>query len=140
MPELDEAMANLAAAQPRFTYEPRVVDAAGWEQLIERADLILCPYDGTRYIVSHSGIAVEAIANAVPLVVPSRTPLADIAAEYGGAVTCFDSLAIDDIASAVARALGDFDTQAEIALRAADRWAKAQGAHNLLDAILGLAN
>lgn len=114
------------------------MDWRGWNDLLDAADLILCPYEAGRYRLSHSGLVAEALANAIPIVVPGDTALASLLDQYGGAGTSFADFAAAPIAAAVERALADFDTYCDLALAAARRWEATQGPDRLVDAMLAL--
>ena len=135
-PETDTALRNLARGDQRLTFREGVLSSEEWETLLSRSDLILCPYNPDRYFLSHSGIVAEALANGIPVVVPSGTALASITEEFGGSRTTFDRFDISSIVDATSRALSSFDHYAARALLAAEKWRQTQGVRRTLDAIL----
>jgi hypothetical protein len=138
LPDTDAALRRLAAANPRFRLDERRVDWRGWNDLLDAANLILCPYEAGRYRLSHSGLVAEALANAIPLIVPDDTALASLLNEYGGAGASFAEFSAAAIVAAVERVLGAFDHTCDLALAAARRWEATQGPDRLVDAILAL--
>ena len=138
-PETDAALRTLARSDQRLSFHEGVLRADEWEDLLSRSDLILCPYNPDRYFLSHSGIVAEALANGIPVVVPSGTALASITEEFGGARTTFDRFEGSSIVDATNRALSSFDDYAARAVSAAEKWRQTQGVQRTLDAILAPA-
>lgn len=138
MYETQERLRRLAAVDPRVVVREGAVDFDEWAGLLEACDLLLCPYDPVRYANGHSGLASMAIANAIPLVVPGRTPLAKWADEFGGVGTSFDTFEVDAILAALRHVLSNFDMYANRAFAAASQWAEVHGPENFLSAVLDL--
>ena len=136
-PETDTALRSLAASDRRLKFHEGILGADDWETLLDKSDLILCPYNPERYFLSHSGIVAEALANGIPLVVPSGTALASITEEFGGARTTFDLFEVSSIVDATNRALWSFDHYAALAVLAAAKWHQTQGVRRTIDAMLG---
>ena len=130
---------QLAANDSRIMLEEAVAGPALWASLLERSDLILCPYDPTLYAFSHSSVACESLANAIPLVVPARTALATQLEDFAGPGTSFESFTARSIVSAVERIVDDFDRYAGLAYGAAAQWAKTMGPGNAVESLLALA-
>lgn len=139
MPESQQAMRDLAAADRRIILDERVADGTLWAQLLDQSDLILCPYSQARFADSYSAVASEAIANAIPMVVPDRTSLSALLAEFGQPGTVFAEQTPESIAEATLRALDGFDDLARKADAAARAWSHSRGAGHLARAILEFA-
>jgi glycosyltransferase involved in cell wall biosynthesis len=139
MKEIQQALRALAATDPRLIVDERLAGDQVWAQLLEASDLIICPYTSSRFAISYSSIAVEAVANGIPLVVPAGTTMARLMQEFGGAGAVFDRPEPSSIVTATRRALDRFDQLAEIAEVGVSLWAQIHGPRNLLDAMLGLA-
>jgi hypothetical protein len=108
---------------------------------IDRARLVLLPYDQHRYALRASGIARECFMHGVPVVAPSGTSIADQIRGGVGAGVLFDSPEVPAIVAAVAQALDQVDALTDAAMRATARWQNAGGAAPLLakiEASLGL--
>src|SRR5581483_3197505 len=86
-----------------------------------------------------SALTCEAIANAIPLVVPARTSLGTLVNEFGGPGTLFERFDAASIVEAVNRALDDFDRYAELAQAAARQWEWTQGSAALVRQFLALS-
>jgi hypothetical protein len=84
-------------------------------------------------------VQAEAIANAIPSVVPAGTALAELAAELGGTSTTFMRNDVDTVAAAIDRALQDYDRLAAAALDASARWAERHGTRRAIDRVLACA-
>ncbi|HKX09182.1 MAG TPA: glycosyltransferase [Stellaceae bacterium] len=139
VPEPQQALRQLALEDQRVVLDETIAGPEPWARLLERSDLILCPYHPTAFVTRFSSLACEAIANAIPLVVPARTSLAELVKDFGEPGTIFERFEPAPIIDAVNRALDDFDRYAEIAQAAAERWRQTQGARALVDQLLALA-
>ena len=138
-PKPQEALRKLARAESRLVLDETIAGPEPWARLLDRCDLILCPYDAEVFVTRFSSLACEAIANAIPLVVPARTSLARLLADFGEPGTMFENYEPASIVEAVNRALDSFDRYAEIAQRAAEQWQQTQGPRNLVKQLLALA-
>lgn len=137
MPEVQSAMRQLAAGDRRIEIDERVADSATWSELLARADLILCPYDPSRFAHSYSAVASEAVANAIPLVVPAGSTLARIGAEYGSG-TAFPTWDAGVITEATAQAVENFAILKPRAEAGAEKWAQHHGPVHCVTALLRL--
>ena len=136
MPQVQNELRTLAAVDPRVVLDEEAAEAGRWSQLLSRSDLILCPYEPARYIASYSAIATDAVANAIPLVVPARTSMASLVSRYGGSGTIFKAQTVNDIVAATRLALADFDALAARANTASSQWIATMGASNTVEAML----
>jgi hypothetical protein len=131
------ALRTLARADPRLVLDERVADLAIWGQLLTRSDLILCPYDPQRYATAFSAVIAEAIANAIPVVVPAETAAAALLREFGSPHTEFTTWDVTSVFAATEQALDKFDVLAARAFAACSQWARTRGAKNLVNTLLG---
>jgi hypothetical protein len=139
MRETQEDLHAIAAQEPRLVMDERLAGGAVWQELLDASDLILLPYASPRFAISYSAIAVEAIANGIPLVAPAGTSMARLMQEFGGAGASFERPEAPAIAEAVQRALDRFDDLAGMASSGAELWEHVHGPRNMLDALLALA-
>src|SRR5215510_9154900 len=67
-PVISQQLHALASENPRvaFIEKPQF----HWLDLLDRSDLIVLPYEPNRYRRSGSGVATEAVSEAIPMVVP----------------------------------------------------------------------
>ncbi|BAE52591.1 glycosyltransferase [Paramagnetospirillum magneticum] len=126
----------MAAADPRLTLDERTADGVLWASLLDQTDLIVCPYNRNRFISSYSAVASEAMANAIPVVVPEGTTMHAVIREFGEPGTIFKEESVEAIAAATHAALDDFDRLAELARQASIRWGETRGAKCLVDTLL----
>jgi glycosyltransferase involved in cell wall biosynthesis len=138
MPRIQEEMRAHAAVEVRLTLNEETAGPELWEDLLQRSDLILCPYEPARFVASYSAVATEALANAIPLVVPAKTSLSRLLDQYGGPGTAFVAYNSTSIVAATRQALADFDTIAARAEAAAGRWNATMGVGNMVTALLAL--
>lgn len=136
--EAQASLREIAAADDRveLTEEPAGKDL--WSSLLERADLVLCPYSPQVYRANFSAVAVEAIANGIPVVGPAGTGIESLIEEFGGAGTVFERDEPDAIVAATVRLLEDFDRYAALAHRAAMIWPTRYGPRAMVDALLAV--
>jgi hypothetical protein len=136
MPDHQQKLRDMAAADPRLVLDERTADSTLWSNLLEVSDLIVCPYIRNRFIASYSAVASEAMANAIPLVAPEGTTLHGIMREFGMPGTIFKKESVEAIQAAVTAALDDFDRLAGLARQASIRWGETRGAKCLVDTLL----
>lgn len=127
---------NCAAIDSRLELNEQEADGRLWSELLNASDLIVCPYIPDRFVAAYSAVASEAIANAIPLVVPERTTLASVLHEFGDPGTCFGEYSVDSVLAAIVAALDDFDQFAQRADSASRRWTQSRGIVRLADTIL----
>ena len=131
-----QELRTMAAADSRLLLDERTADAVLWAALLEQTDLIVCPYNRNRFISSYSAVASEAMANAIPLVVPDATTMHAVIREFGEPGTIFREESVDSIHAATVAALDDFDRLAGLAKQASIRWGETRGAKCLVDTLL----
>jgi hypothetical protein len=139
MAEAQRALRALAAAEARVRLVERAVDAAEWRALLDTADLVLCPYSPRRYQLLSSGLHFEALANAIPTVVPAGTSLATLADDLGAAVGTFARNDAATVLAATRAVLDRFDHHAASAHAAAARWPRHHGPRRFVDGLLARA-
>jgi hypothetical protein len=118
-PGIAEAVRRLAAypkAQVELLAAQMPVEA--FQALVLSADVILLPYDRALYRRRSSGILVQALAAACPVIVPSRSWLAGQPAI--GAALEFDTPA--DLVSAARRAIEEWPALKRAAKGGAEAW------------------
>ena len=138
MPRIQQEMRAHAAVEYRLTLNEQTAGSDLWEDLLRQSDLILCPYEPARFVASYSAVATEALANAIPLVVPAKTSLSRLLDAYGGPGTAFESYDSTSIVAATRQAVAAFDTIAARAETAAGRWNATMGVENMVTALLAL--
>jgi len=126
----------MALADPRIELDERVAGPMLWNELLEKSDLVLCPYHPPTYRSSYSAVALEALSNAIPVVVPADTSLSDIFWDLGIAGEVFHKFEAGDIAQALTITLESFDHFAAMANRAAAQWQSEQGPRRLVNDLL----
>ncbi|EME68237.1 hypothetical protein H261_19404 [Paramagnetospirillum caucaseum] len=131
-----QELRTIAAADSRLILDERTADAVLWAALLEQSDLIVCPYNRNRFISSYSAVASEAMANAIPVVVPEGTTMHAVIREFGEPGTIFREESVEGILAATNAALDDFDRLAGLARQASIRWGETRGARCLVDTLL----
>lgn len=137
--ETQTALRGMAAQDPRIELCEEAAYKELWASLLDRADLVLCPYVAEHYMASFSAVAVEAIANACPVVGPAGCSLEALIKEFGGAGTAFEPLEPARVAAAAIKLVDDFDRYATRAHEAAKIWPTRYGPRAAVDAVLRLA-
>jgi hypothetical protein len=139
MPEAQQALRALAATDSRLILDERLAGGEVWQGLLDASDLILLPYASPRFAISYSAVAVEAVANGIPLVVPADTSMARLVQEFGGSGTTFDRPEASAIVDGTQRALDRFDQLATSAHAGSELWGQIHGPRHLVEAMLALA-
>jgi hypothetical protein len=107
-----------------------------WAELLGASDIILCPYDPNRFRAAYSAVAVEAVANAIPLVGPAGSSIERLIQECGDCGTVFEEFEENSIAAATILAIDDLDRYASAAYSAAEQCPNQYGPDRLVDALL----
>jgi len=136
MAPVQQAMRALAAADARVELDERPAGPSIWQALLDRADLIVCPYLIERFRAAYSALASEAIASAIPLVVPPFTTMARLLEDFGAGGAIFAAQTPEATVAAIAQVLDDFPAHAERSFAAAARWADTMGADRMVAAML----
>jgi hypothetical protein len=139
MAETQAELRAQAATNPSLVLNEQVAGPALWQDLLNQSDLILCPYEPARFAASYSAVATEAVANAIPLVVPANTTLSRLLQRYGKPGATFHSYDPAGIVAATRHALANFDPLATRAAAAADQWNTTMGVGNMVNALLAKA-
>ena len=134
--EAQQLLREIAATDDRLTLSEEPADKDLWSSLLERSDLVLCPYARQAYQGGFSGVAVEATANGIPVVGPADTGIEALIEEFGGAGTVFERQEPDVIVDAAVKLLDDFDRYAALAHKAAMIWPTRYGSRAMVDALL----
>jgi glycosyltransferase involved in cell wall biosynthesis len=140
MARIQQEMRAHAAVESRLVLNEQAAGPELWQDLLCQSDLILCPYEPARFIASYSAVATEALANAIPLVVPANTSLSRLLDAYGGPGFVFERYDSAGIVAATRRALADFDALAATAEAAAAQWNATMGVGNMVTALLAHAD
>jgi glycosyltransferase involved in cell wall biosynthesis len=136
MRDVHDKMRAVASTTPNVVLDERPLADAEWSELLASIDLVLCPYDPRHYALMPSGVACEAIANGIPIVVPAETSLARLVEQYAGCGEVFTDHAAESVFAAVIRALDKLADRATRAHAAAQRWAQINGPERAVDVIL----
>ena len=103
--------------------------------LLARLSVLVAPYNPAAYGSHMSGVVSEAVATALPLVIPAGGDLADVARRYGAGVATFEGWTVEAIVRASAALCLSLPYQAELSLAAAERWNAQNGVGQLFDAL-----
>jgi hypothetical protein len=140
MPEPQATLRRLAAKDARIILDERIADRDIWIHLLQVSDLIVCPRRLDLYDTASSlTIVTDAIANGIPVIVPSNTAAAALVSEYGGAGVAFTNFDGSSVVAAVQMAIENFDTLARLSYKGAAAWAQRNGPRQCVDAIFNVA-
>lgn len=138
--DLQNQLRIMAAADPRLILNEQTAGPELWGQLLDQSDLVVCPYYRDHFVSTYSALASEAIANAIPLVVPSRTTLAVLVHQFGSPGIVYDDpsdrSSAEVVLQALLTALHNFDLLATRAKAASLQWEALNGPKQLLDTML----
>jgi len=134
--DVADQLSRIEATDRRLTMCRKALDREGWGELLDRIDLLLCPYDRHIYRLCSSGVQNEAIDVGIPSVVPSGTPLATQARAFGDGGMTFGPGEPGSVIDAVRRALDRFDHYAGAAHQGALLWQQINGPDKLVERLL----
>lgn len=127
---------TMAAADPQLQFEQKAADSTYWQELLSRSDMIVLPYDPTRYRASYSAVAVEAVGEGIPMVVPGGTTMHALVNTYQGGGMTFAGWDVKPIADAIEAAAANFGDMARHAAAGAIEWRRTNGAAHFVDRLL----
>ncbi|MBY0357440.1 MAG: hypothetical protein K2W82_05505 [Candidatus Obscuribacterales bacterium] len=135
-----EKLRNLAEKNQSVSFDPRVADPHIWQSLLDQSDLIVLPYDPNRYRASYSAVAVEAVGEGIPLIVPQNTTMESLAVNYQEQAAIFRDWTATAVAEAIEYAVKDFDSLAQASFAGAEKWRQNNGATSFVDQIVEKCN
>jgi glycosyltransferase involved in cell wall biosynthesis len=134
--EAQQSLRDIALTDDRVQLSEEPAGKDLWSSLLERSDLVLCPYSAQFYKGTFSGVANEAIANGIPIVGPAGTGIEALINEFDGAGTVFERQEPSAIADAAIKLFDNFDRYAALAHKAAMIWPTRYGIRAMVDAVL----
>jgi len=126
----------MAAADPHLVFEQRTADAVYWQDLLDRSDLIVLPYEPARYFASYSAVAVEAAGEGIPMIVPAGTTMETLVNTHQSGGTVFAGWEATPVSDAIEAAVSNYEDIARRALAGASEWRHANGASRFVDRLL----
>jgi len=109
-----------------------------YSELLQAADLILLPYDASRYVARSSGVLAEALSIGCPTVVPDGTWMSRVA---GDSCTRIRSPGdADALCAAVDEALGSLDAIRTAALELSKAWSTSATPERLFSSVVSAEN
>jgi len=129
---------RLAANNKNIALIEEPGDQSRWQDLLDTSDLVVLPYEPSRYRESGSGVATEAVSCGIPMVVPRGTTMETLAANYQGGAITFSHWGAKDIADAIEKAVLRFEILAAKAESGASVWRRNNGVELFVDRLLGL--
>ena len=132
-------LTELAKQYPHVEFLRGPANPPRWQELLDRTDVIILPYEPNRYRASYSAVAVEAVGAGIPMVVPAGTTLESLANEYQGRATSFDVWTAGAVCDAILRAVASFEELSVAAFTGAGVWENRNGAKPFVDRLLAFA-
>lgn len=129
----------LADAEPRVDFIQAPADPLRWQELLDRTDLMVLPYEPARYQASYSAVAVECVGAGIPMVVPAGSTMARLALEYQASANCFETWTVDSICRAILHTLADYESIAAAAFAGVDGWNRRNGPSAFADRLQAFA-
>ncbi len=121
--QLPEAVRGPAGGWPaNVEVLPVGLDRERYFHLLTRLDLVVLPYDRSRFGNMVSGVFAEAVASGAATVVPAGTWMAAMLESGRGAGVVFDDFSVPAIAGAVSRATRKLDLLQSQAAKMRDPW------------------
>ena len=122
-----------AASDPGIELVVGSQDTEGFARLLDRVDLLICPYRPAMYKNVASGMMADAIANGLVTVIPAGTSMHALLRSTGGGGEVFVEWTVPSILAAVLRAVDRFDELAALAYKAAWAWEETHGPDRFID-------
>ncbi|MDR3735600.1 MAG: glycosyltransferase [Acidobacteriaceae bacterium] len=138
-PDLEQSGAAARLRALGAVVETGSVTPDRWRELLNSCDILMAPYDPASGAANHSAIVTEAVAWAIPAVVPGNTGVADFMAQWGGGYESFTGWTAPAILGAIDRLRAGFPLQARHSLAAAERWRDTQGTDRFAQTVLDRA-
>jgi glycosyltransferase involved in cell wall biosynthesis len=135
---ISKELRALAGTQRNVVLIEEPGDQSRWQDLLDGADLVVLPYEPSRYRESGSGVATEAVSSGIPMVVPFGTTMETLAMNYQGCATTFSHWRTKDVTDAIERAVLGFENLAREAEAGALVWRRKNGAEVFVDRLLEL--
>lgn len=134
MQDLQKQVRHLTVEYPNLVeVDERLANDVIWQELLDKSDLIVCPYWPERFYSSYSAVACEAVANGIPLVVPANTSLSNFTTFLGQQFVTWESFYIS---ATVLGSVRMFDDLVEESLKQVRAWAYQHGADRTSKAIM----
>ncbi len=137
MPPVQQKLREIAQSDARITLDEGPANSTHWQGLLAQSDVILCPYRSERYLACYSALAVEALANGIPIVAPEGTVPHWFVAGHKGAIVPFGTFTAPQIVDATSSAIAQYERLAVAARAAAEAWNSQDRKAQLVDSILG---
>lgn len=142
--DLQKVLRTISSMEPRLILDERTADEILWGELLDQSDLVVCPYYRHHFISTYSALASEAIANAIPLVVPSRTTMEFLMQEFGFPGIIYDDPSDEsnpeEVLRGILTAIQNFDLIASRAKLASRHWETLHGPQRLIDTMAAWHN
>jgi glycosyltransferase involved in cell wall biosynthesis len=136
---INRELQSLAGANKNIAFVEGPGDQSSWQDLLDRADLVVLPYEPNRYRESGSGVATEAVSDGIPMVVPLGTTMETLAVTHQGCATTFGRWRAEEVADAIEEAVSKFEVLARQAQAGALVWRRNNGVEVFVDRLLELA-
>jgi glycosyltransferase involved in cell wall biosynthesis len=133
---ISQELRDLASSNANVTFIEESGDQTHWQDLLDRSDLVVLPYEPNRYRESGSGVANEAVSDGIPMVVPSGTTMETLAVGYQGCAISFSSWGAEEVTDAIERAVTNFEVLARQAEAGASVWRRNNGVGLFVDRLL----
>jgi hypothetical protein len=137
--QISRELRHLASANANIAFVEESGDQSHWQDLLDRSDLLVLPYEPNRYRESGSGVATEAISDGIPMVVPPGTTMETLAVSYQGRATTFSGWGAEEVTDAIEGAVTDFEILARQAEAGALEWRRNNGVGLFVDRLLEIA-
>jgi glycosyltransferase involved in cell wall biosynthesis len=132
--DLQSVMAVCALRSEPVTLREEELSPAEYDSLLERASLVVVPYQSLYYHAQTSGVFAEAMGRGIPVVVPRGTWMSrQLAASGAGVLFAPGDRA--DLADAVGQAMERIDELTDLARAQQPSWVKTHNPKNFVAAI-----
>jgi hypothetical protein len=112
--QVDAELSKAQELTGRVQFFKGALDEENYQEVLDQIGLICMPYDPIFYSRAPSGIAQEAIINAIPFVGPKNTTINEMASLYGYPADFYEKWDIDSILENITTAIRHIDSNENI--------------------------
>ena len=111
---------------------------AGWARLLDRCDLLVAPYDLEQYAICCSGMVLEGLANAIPVVLAEDSASTRVLRRFGMPGATFKRVDAESVVAATEAAFAAYDELAGRAAVASRQWQEQQGPVRMVESLMAM--
>ena len=134
-----EALAEFARQRPdQVEIIDHPLNSSEWAALLQGCNMLVAPYDAYLYSTCPSGVAIESIANGIPLVITKGTGMESFFSRYAVPARRVENYSVAGFVEGIEDVLDQYETIFVEAQKARKSWARENGGLHMARALLFL--